>query len=312
MTTPSRRVVLIADAKPETRAPVVDVLKAAGYEVTLTSSAQEAQRAFYADPPHCMIVPYSMTSDAGDNLLKELKSDNVYGHLPAIVTLTKEEIASGIDWLTVPADDFVLDPINGDALLARIHLCWSRALRDVNANPLTGLPGNLVISREAERRLGAGEAFAFAYMDLDGFKSFNDGYGFARGDEILRMTARVLVNTVRSVDRHRTHVGHVGGDDFVFMTPSGLMAKTCERVIAAFDSIIPDFYDDKDRKRGGIDSTDRQGNPKWCPMVTCTIGAVDTTVSHVKHIADLFGRVTEVKNVAKKLPGSRFVMDRRQ
>jgi GGDEF domain-containing protein len=259
-----------------------------------------------------MVIHYSMTSGAGQNLLNVLKSDNVYGHLPAIVTVTAEELAAGIDWISVPADDFVLDPIDGDTLLARIHLCWSRALRDVNANPLTGLPGNLTIGGEAERRLGAGEDFAFAYMDLDGFKSFNDSYGFARGDEVLRMTARVLVNTVRSVDREHSYVGHVGGDDFVFITPSGPIARACEEVIAAFDSIVPDFYDDVDRKQGGIQSIDRQGNPKWCPIVTCSIGAVDTRISDIKHVGDLFGRVAEVKNVAKKLQASRFVIDRRR
>jgi PleD family two-component response regulator len=312
MTAPVRRLVLIADSQPETRESLAEVLRGNGFEVTLTSSAEEAQRAFYADPPHCMILANSMTSGTGHNLLQELKSDNVYGHLPAIVSITEEELAAGIDWLSVPADDFVINPINGDALLARIHLCWSRALRDVNANPLTGLPGNLVIAHEAERRLGAGESFAFAYLDLDGFKSFNDKYGFARGDEIIRMTARVLVNTVRSLDSQHTHVGHVGGDDFVFITPAGMMATACDRVVAAFDSIVPDFYDDADRKGEGVQSIDRKGNPRWCPMVTCSIGAVDTAISHIEHIADLFGRVSEVKNVAKTLPGSRVIMDRRQ
>ena len=312
MTISTKRIILIADPRPEFSTPLSEILERAGYEVTVTKSARETRSAFYADPPHCMVIHYGMTSDSGEDLLKELKSDNVYGHLPAILSATNEELAAGIDWLSVPADDFVVDPIDGDTLLTRIHLCWSRAQRDVNANPLTGLPGNLAISREAERRLGAGENFAFAYMDLDGFKSFNDSYGFARGDEILRMTARLLVNTVRSVDREKTHIGHVGGDDYVFIAPSGLIGKTCEAVVAAFDSIVPDFYDDADRKQGGIQSTDRQGNPRWCPIVTCSIGAVDTNISKVKHIADLFGRVSEVKNVAKKLQGSRFVVDRRQ
>ncbi len=311
MTDSVRRLVLFADPDPESRQPLVDTLKVAGFDVRLARTAEEARRAFYADPPHCMVFPLSMTSGDGQNLLHELKSDNVYGHLPAIVTVKPEDVKSGIDWIAVPADDFVIDPINSDALLARIHLCWSRAMRDVNANPLTGLPGNLVIGHEAERRLGAAEPFAFAYLDLDGFKSFNDRYGFARGDEIIRMTARILVNTVRSIDGQRTHVGHVGGDDFVFITPAGQMSAACEQIIAAFDSIVPDFYDDEDRKQGGIDSMDRQGNPRRYPLVTCSIGAVDTTLSHVKHIAELFGRVSEVKNAAKHSQGSRFVVDRR-
>jgi len=312
MTGPERKVILIADPRPEARQSLAAILEREGYVVTIAQSAEDTESTFYADPPHCMVIRLSMTSDESRNLLKELKGDNVYGHLPAIVALTREELAAGIDWLAVPADDFVVEPVDGEDLLARIELCWSRAQRDVNANPLTGLPGNLTIGREAERRLGAGENFAFAYMDLDGFKAFNDSYGFARGDEILRMTARVLVNTLRSLDQEKTYVGHVGGDDFVFISPSGLIGKACEHVIASFDSIIPDFYDDADREQGGIESCDRRGNPKWWPLVTCSIGAVDTAISKVEHIAELFGRVSEVKNVAKKLQGSRYVVDRRQ
>ncbi|MCC6695814.1 MAG: diguanylate cyclase [Candidatus Hydrogenedentes bacterium] len=312
MSTTGKSLVLIADPRTESREALGRVLEEAGYEVRLAASAVDALKGFYAEPPHCMLVRYEMATDGGANLLCELKSDNVYGHLPAIVLLTPDELACGVDWLAVPADDFVVDPIQGPDLVARIQLCWSRALRDVNANPLTGLPGNLLISREAERRLASGMPFAFAYMDLDGFKSFNDRYGFARGDEVLRMTARILVNTVRAVDGRNTHVGHVGGDDFVFITSPGKITRVCEQINAAFDSIVRDFYDTEDRKQGGIQSIDRQGNPVWCPVVSCSIGAVDTESSKVTHIAALFHRVTEVKNFAKKLQGSNFIIDRRQ
>ena len=307
-----KSLVLVADPREDAREALGKILESAGYEVRLAASATDALKSFYAEPPHCIIVRYEMGSDAGANLLNELKGDNVYGHLPAIILVTQGDLARGVDWMAVPADDFVVDPAQQQDLVARIRLCWSRALRDVNANPLTGLPGNLLISREAERRLASGVPFAFAYMDLDGFKSFNDRYGFARGDEILRMTARVLVNTVRDVDGRNTHVGHVGGDDFVFITSPGKIARVCEKINSAFDSIVRDFYDAEDRKNGGIQSMDRQGNPVWCPIVSCSIGAVDTESSKVTHIAALFHRVTEVKNFAKKLQGSNFIIDRRQ
>jgi len=311
MTTAGQRTVLVADSDTKAREPLDQTLREAGFSVRVATSAADALKTFYAQPPYCMIVRYEMTSDEGQNLLTELKSDNVYGHLPAIVTVSPEELAKGVNWLSVPADDFVTLPVSKDDLAARIQLCWSRALRDVNANPLTGLPGNLIISREAERRMAKREDFAFAYLDLDGFKSFNDRYGFSRGDEILRMTARVLVNTVRAVDGRNTCVGHIGGDDFIFITSSPMIAKACERIIASFDSIVPDFYDDEDRKNRGILAKDRQGNPQWYTMISCTIGVIDTSQSNVQHIADLFGRVSEVKNFAKQKKGSIFVIDRR-
>ncbi len=91
-----------------------------------------------------------------------------------------------------------------------------------------------------------------------------------------------------------------------------MCAKTCERIIASFDSIVPDFYDDEDRKKGGIQALDRKGTPQSYAIVSCTIGVVDTSQSKIKHIADLLGRVAEVQRFAKQEKGSVYVVDRRE
>ena len=69
-------------------------------------------------------------------------------------------------------------------------------LRLININrrvsPLTGLPGNVQIHAELKKRLANKESFAVLYFDLDNFKAYNDVYGFLKGDEIIRFTARVI------------------------------------------------------------------------------------------------------------------------
>ena len=240
-------IVLLADPRPDALACVERLLHKAGFEVRAAGNGQDALDIFYRDAPRCLVIKHGLSLREGKSLLDEIKSDNVYGHLPAIVLMSEQEIQEEVDWSAVPADDYVVEPVSGPELLSRIRMCWARALRDVNANPLTGLPGNLSINQEAQRRIASSTPFAFAYLDLDTFKAYNDKYGFSRGDEVLRMTARVIVNVIRSLESDETYVGHIGGDDFVFMTPPHLIIRACQECTKNFSLIVPNFYDEDDR-----------------------------------------------------------------
>lgn len=305
-------IALVADSRASMREALTGHLTDGGFTVKAVDSGPDALDLFYAEPPRCVVLQHGILLREGRTLLDEIKSDNVYGHLPAVVVISAEECEAGVDWDAVPADDYVVDPFTASELLSRIRMCWARAQRDVNANPLTGLPGNLTITHEAERRLASNTPFAFAYLDLDAFKAYNDRYGFSRGDEILRMTARVVVNAVRALSCSDTYVGHIGGDDFVFITPPDCMAEACKQICANFDLVVPNFYDDEDRAAGCIKSKDRQGNPTEFPLASCSIGVVDTSLSAMTHIAELFSRVTEMKSLAKRTAGSYFTIDRRK
>jgi diguanylate cyclase (GGDEF)-like protein len=243
-------------------------------------------------------------------VLDAVKHDRAFGHLPVMIVLDETTRAS-ISWASAICDDYLIRPLNADELLARVALCIARSHRDVNANPLTGLPGNLTIMREAARRLESGDPFAMGYVDLDHFKAFNDKYGFERGDQVLRMAARVLVNAVNRLGIAGAYVGHVGGDDFILMVPSAHTTQACAAIIRDFDTIVRDFYDDEDREAGEIRSKDRQGNPQTFPLMSCSIAVVDTESSDIRHVGELSARAAEVKKEAKRVDGSTYMIDRR-
>jgi GGDEF domain-containing protein len=125
------------------------------------------------------------------------------------------------------------------------------------------------------------------------------------------MTARILVNALNRLGSPDSYVGHVGGDDFVFITQPDLMPDACESVIRDFDAIIQNFYDEPDRSNGGIESVDRKGVEQKYPMMSCSIGVVDTQLGEIKHLAELSTRLAQVKFFTKKLPGSQYLIDRR-
>ena len=307
----SRRRVLISDTDPQVLDAACSALEKAGHAVLAAATPDAALNLIFSNPIQCAMFNGDVAVSELRRMLTRLEQGNIFGRVPIILLLSPDHAAAGLDWDSIPVDDYLVRPLNTVELVSRVNLCTARALRDINANPLTGLPGNHTIMREAEKRLAQGGHFAMAYLDLDNFKPFNDRYGFSRGDEVLRMTARILVNALNRLGSPESYVGHVGGDDFVFITQPDLMPDACESVIRDFDAIIQNFYDEPDRSNGGIESVDRKGVEQKYPMMSCSIGVVDTQLGEIKHLAELSTRLAQVKFFTKKLPGSQYLIDRR-
>ena len=107
--------------------------------------------------------------------------------------------------------------------LTREFLTMGLKLREyeelnLDASPLTRLPGNLVIQRQVEEMLEQGTPFAHAFIDLDHFKAFNDRYGYQNGSDVISMTADIINQVVKEHGNPEDFVGHIGGDDYIFLT----------------------------------------------------------------------------------------------
>lgn len=138
------------------------------------------------------------------------------------------------------------------------------------ANPLTLLPGNLMIQNTLEQALEEPVAFTVTHFDIDDFKPFNDRYGHAQGDEVIEWLASMLASEAGADD----FVGHVGGDDFIVLAREHDWPERCRRVLRRFGTEIGRFYVDTDRLRGGIDAEDRFGVRRHFPFMALSAGAV--------------------------------------
>ena len=103
--------------------------------------------------------------------------------------------------------------------MARIRATLRRNQEFREVSPLTGLPGNTRILREiADRLRGRRADFAVCTCDIDRFKSVNDAYGFARGDEFIVDAGPEPAPGGRwTVGLPPAFLGHIGGDDFVIV-----------------------------------------------------------------------------------------------
>ncbi len=280
-------------------------------DFTTYSEAKGAVEHLFNDPPDLLIVDNRLADVSAAELARLVKSENVYRQLPVIVCLDDADLQNPWDWNKVEVDDFLIRPFFKPVVRERVNLTLCRALRALDANPLSKLPGNTSIIQRIQTLIDRKQDFALAYCDLDYFKSFNDKYGFSRGDEVLMMSARIIVNTVKSFVGEQTFVGHVGGDDFVVITSPDIVEEVCQRIIFSFDGIVPNFYDMEDRKRKSIVSTDRQGNIQTFPLMAISIAVVFNINGKLKHYGEASAIAMGLKKKAKEDPKSSYVLDRR-
>jgi len=277
-----------------------------GYRLQYFSGLEEILDSIYSSPPSLLVVRY----ESGiERFIAGLRDDPVFSHLPIMVVLGGE--CGSIDWERLPVDDYIREDYEPPELMLRLSLAVHRARRACETNPLTMLPGNTPIVKEVQRRLDIGDEFALAYADLDNFKPYNDRYGFSRGDEVIRMTGRLIKNIVQAYAHAGGFVGHIGGDDFVFIIPSGCIEDICGEITANFSRIVPTFYDPEDRDRGHILSRDRQGNERMFPLLSISIG-VTVNRGNFGHYGEISAVASEMKKYAKSFSGSVWKVDRRQ
>lgn len=166
-----------------------------------------------------------------------------------------------------------------------------------HANPLTFLPGNIPISQHIERLIRKKVCFVACYADLNNFKPFNDYYGYWRGDEMIRLLARLAME---QCDSQRDFLGHVGGDDFILLFQSLDWRLRCERLVQAFNTQACTLFDDAARQAGGIEAEDRQGVLRFFPCTTVSIGAIAIDGSQFSRAEDVANLAALAKHDAKR------------
>jgi diguanylate cyclase (GGDEF)-like protein len=229
-----------------------------------------------------------------------------------IILSARGELNEKLKGLENGANDYVTKPFSMPELLMRIRnvLSWSQSQRE--ANPLTGLPGNVSIERELTQRLATSESFAFIYTDIDNFKAFNDYYGYARGDEAIKKTARLLTNAIVECGKPSDFVGHVGGDDFVVMTTTERADDIARKVVELFGKISKELFDPEDLERGYLHIRKRSGEVMKISSLGITLAIVTNDRAEIRHIGEVADIASELKRYGKSMTGSVVVRERRK
>jgi DNA-binding response OmpR family regulator len=308
----ARQRILLVDDDPSIRMICREVLEGARYVVAEADGGDSAQVEARRFHPDLILLDVMMPDVDGFALAQRLREERATALTPVIFLSARGQTADKVRAFKLGAEDYLVKPFDSAELLARVEKALAKREAELSASPTTKLPGSHAIEAEISRRLALAHAgggdFAFCYLDLDNLKAFNDYYGYAKADGVIRQTGDVVRDVIGREGEGQDFIGHIAGDDFVFITSVARVDRVCKTVCATFDRLIPLYYDKRDRERGFIETQDRYGELRRFPIMTVSIAAV-TRTSRIPTHADLAEVAADLKQQAKAIPASSYVRD---
>jgi GGDEF domain-containing protein len=244
-------------------------------------------------------------------LIKEIKAHSILQFIPILMYSPNAPKDLIVNSYRLGIEEFIGVNWDHEIEAAKIEMLIFRSRRDLSVNPSSKLPGPNAIEYEIDKRLNLAEKFAVCYADLDNFKAYNDYYGYVYGDKMIKITSLIIRNVVQDLTP-LGFVGHIGGDDFIFIVPADMVELVCKNVIATFDRMTPYRYEELDRERGWIEVPNRRGVTERFPIMTISIAVIVNQKRMFKHPGEMSHMMADLKKYTKSLPGSNYMIERRK
>ena len=208
------------------------------------------------------------------NICQKVRRHNDNSITPIIVISSDIRKEHRIDILKNSVEYFIKAPMDEQYIYYTVKNIIRLMQTNRTVSPLTGLPGNVQIQVEIKKRILRKNEFAVLYLDLDNFKEYNDIYGFSKGDEVIKYTAKTILKIIHKYELEDTFVGHIGGDDFIALIPRADYDKISQDILANFDEGIKKYFTEDDIEKGYLEVANRRGIIEQFPLTSLSIGVV--------------------------------------
>ncbi len=293
--------ILVVDDEPTVVQIISRFLGREGYHADCAVNGEEALAKIREQMPDVLLLDVKMPVLDGLSVCRAMRADFRTRGLPIILLTGNGGLEDRLQGYKTGADDFLTKPFNLDELKIRVEGALQRRHWDQGTHPLTHLTGSPGIEEEVRRRLGLGEPFAFAYIDIDHFKAFNDVYGYEAGDRVIKEVADSMIQSAIESHTRKGFPGHIGGDDFVLIAPIEDMKEILPEITERFDAQRLAHYRPEDRERGTTRCKNRRGQEQQFPLISLSIAVVSTQTRQITHYARLVEIASELKRYIKSL-----------
>ncbi|HEX2240753.1 MAG TPA: response regulator [Actinomycetota bacterium] len=306
--------ILIAEDEPDMRTLISIVLEEEGFEVIEARDGEEAISGAHEHKPDLILLDVMMPRLNGLEACRRLRSDLETSTTPIILLSAKASLNDTVAGLSHGADDYIVKPFDPIELVARVRSTLNRSRQMTAVSPLTHLPGNAQIAFEIARQLEAKDSskIAVLHLDIDYFKAFNDYYGFARGDEAIKLLARSAMDVLHRLSPDKSFLGHLGGDDFIAITDPTEAETVAAAMIEDWDVSIRNLCDPDDLELGYLEVRSRLGELRRFPIPTLSIGIASNVHRPLKTHREISELAAEMKKFAKSQTGSVYAVDKRK
>jgi len=287
------------------------LLKSYDYDVVVTHDAVSTLAELKKEFPDLVLVDSNIKGESGIHLSKVIKEDFLTSFIPIIVLIDRKQVRKELLEIEQGVDDYIVSPPDPIDLQIRIEMAVRRATHQFFANSLTRLPGNREIEIVIRKLLDSDQQFSFGYVDIDRFKYFNDRYGYLKGDSVIIQTSQIISRAIKLRGRQNDFVGHVGGDDFVFVTSCDKEKAVAVEIIGEFDRLMFYHYSKEDRGRGHIQIRDRQGKASKIELMSISVALVNNKHTKIQSLIHLSEVAFEIKRYLKTFSKSAYLVNRR-
>jgi two-component system, cell cycle response regulator len=230
---------LLVDDSDTQSGKIRSSLERLGYAVECASSGVEGLKLARVQRPDLILLDVEMADLDGFAVCRWLKMNGETREIPVIMLTVRKDVADRVEGLNIGADDYLPKPFADAELEARIFAALRvkaahAELRERNTqlesmlhhvealaitDPLTGLFNRRrfadVLKREFAITRRYKNTLSCLMIDIDHFKRINDRFGHDGGDQVIKETARRLMETVREVDVPARY----GGEEFAVLLP---------------------------------------------------------------------------------------------
>ncbi|KPU46077.1 phytochrome-like protein cph2 [Oxobacter pfennigii] len=237
---------------------------------------------------NALIVDYNDSLSMVSRAAMARKEENIYDY----IIITKDNKYCGITTVKRLLEQ-----------TTNIELIYARHL-----NPLTGLPGNILIEKKIKELIDSEGDFSVLYLDLNDFKAYNDIYGFESGDDILKHTAKIIEENLSDVPSRDRFLGHIGGDDFIVCLNSFQRTEEiCSNIIKNFDEAITHYYNEKDLAKGFITAINRYGVLENFPLMSVSIAVITNKGGQFMNSHEISELAAQIKKKCKSMKKSCYI-----
>jgi len=288
--------ILVIDDEVENLSLLRVRLESSDFDVITSDNPHRGILLASSQNPDLILLDLNMPEMNGFQVCKKLKEKWDTSHIPILMLTCMDDIDIKLKGLDMGADDYIVkDKLDYRELAARIRSHLRRMHSNMSANPLTRLPGNISINNKVSDLIRSKRDFVIGYVDIDNFKAYNDYYSFQQGDKIIQFVAQSLVKIVEKYGNPDDFVGHIGGDDFIFISDNEHADIIADSMVKWIESVTKQLYHEEDQINGGIVAKDRDGKPKLFGFIGVTIALVSS-----KHNLPSFEEYSTIASKIKK------------
>ncbi|HON55896.1 MAG TPA: response regulator [bacterium] len=302
--------ILIVDDDKWIAKMLIDKLDSNQYIVRHSENGQLAFKELETFIPDIVILDIMMPVMNGYEFLEKFRNTAAFTTIPVLILSSKGKEQDIIKGFEYGADNYIIKPCSPSIMITHIKHTLELRQKLTGLNPLSGLPGNNIISKYTNDLLTKNKNFYFCYIDLDNFKVYNDYYGFDKGDKVILFTADCLKKIFGA--NKNNFIGHIGGDDFVLILQAENFEKQLQTFIKEFDDGIKQFYNPIDIRNCGITAVGRDGIKRKYDLVSLSIGVVPSINYKFHSLFEISDVAVMVKKKAKSIKGSNYYIDQRK